>query len=56
MPHSFGYEGIGTIGFADPDRRFAFAILKNLLDINPQKEMASFARILQTVEEALRIK
>jgi len=36
MPHSFGYEGVGTIGFADPDRRFAFAILKNLLDISPQ--------------------
>jgi len=28
MPHSFGYEGIGTIGFADPDRRFAFVSLK----------------------------
>jgi hypothetical protein len=55
MPHSFGYEGIGTIGFADPDRRFAFAILKNLLDINSQTEMVSTARILRTVEAVLGI-
>lgn len=55
MPHSFGYEGIGTIGFADPDRRFAFAILKNLLNISPQSEIVSATRILRTVEEALEI-
>jgi CubicO group peptidase (beta-lactamase class C family) len=55
MPHSFGYEGIGTIGFADPDRGFAFAILKNLLDISPQNEMNSTNHVLKTIEEALGI-
>jgi len=56
MPHSFGYEGIGTIGFSDSDRRFAFAILKNLLDISPQTEIISSTLVLRTVEEALGIK
>jgi CubicO group peptidase (beta-lactamase class C family) len=55
IPFSFGYEGIGTVGFADPDRKFAFAILKNLLDISPKKEMITATRILRTVEKALRI-
>jgi len=55
MPHSFGYEGIGTIGFADPNRRFAFAIIKNLLDISTQKEMIAATRVLRTVEKALGI-
>lgn len=56
MPHSFGYEGIGTIGFADPDRVFAFAMLKNLLDLSSPNEMVSATRILQTVMEVLKIK
>jgi CubicO group peptidase (beta-lactamase class C family) len=55
MPHSFGYEGVGTIGFADPDRRFSFAILKNLLDISSSMEMISASRVLQTVTEVLEI-
>ncbi len=55
MPHSFGYEGIGTIGFADPDRIFAFAMLKNLLDLSSPNEMVSANRILQTVMEVLKI-
>jgi len=55
-PHSIGYEGIGTIGFADLDRGFAFAFLKNLLDMSLEKEMRSVTHVLKTVEEALRIK
>ncbi len=55
MPHSFGYEGVGTIGFADPDRRFAFAFLKNLLDISSSTEMISASRVLQTVVKVLEI-
>jgi len=55
IPNSFGYEGIGTVGFADPDRRFAFAILKNLLNINPQNEMITVTRVLSVVEKALGI-
>jgi CubicO group peptidase (beta-lactamase class C family) len=56
LPHSFGYEGVGTIGFADPDRNFAFAMLKNLLDLSSPNEMVSATRILQAVMEALKIK
>ncbi len=55
MPHSFGYEGVGTIGFADPDRKFSFAILKNLLDVDPANEMIAAGRILETIEKALGI-
>ncbi len=55
-PHSIGYEGIGTIGFADLDRGFAFAFLKNLLDMSPEKEMLSVTYVLRTVEEALGMK
>ncbi len=56
MPHSFGYEGVGTIGFADPDRMFAFAMLKNLLDLSSPNEMLSVTRVLQTIVEVLKIK
>lgn len=55
MPHSFGYEGVGTIGFADPDKNFSFAILKNLLDINPSNEMISATQVLKSVKEVLGI-
>ena len=55
MPHSFGYEGVGTIGIADPDLRFAFAFLKNLLDISSSIEMISAGRVLQTVVKVLEI-
>jgi CubicO group peptidase (beta-lactamase class C family) len=55
MSHSFGYEGVGTMSFADPDQKFAFAILKNLLDISPSMEMVSATRILQRVKEVLGI-
>jgi CubicO group peptidase (beta-lactamase class C family) len=31
-PQVFGHSGAGgTMGFADPERRFAFALTKNLL-------------------------
>ncbi len=53
-PAAFGYEGVGTLGYADPSRRFAFAFLKNLLDLSPD-EMNSVTVVARTVEEALGI-
>jgi hypothetical protein len=51
---AFGYEGLGTIGFADPSQGFAFAFLKNLLDWSPS-EMDSATLVARTVQQALRI-
>lgn len=53
-PQAFGYEGIGTVGFADPSRGFAFAFLKNQLDWSPS-EMNSATLVAHAVEEALGI-
>ncbi len=52
--HAFGYAGVGTIGFADPSRRFAFAFLKNLIDWSPRMN-ESVTLITRTVEQALGI-
>jgi CubicO group peptidase (beta-lactamase class C family) len=52
---AFGYEGIGTIGFADPTRRFSFAFLKNRLDLSSDGEMRSVTRIARVVEQALGV-
>jgi CubicO group peptidase (beta-lactamase class C family) len=51
-PGAFGYEGLGTIAFADPERRFAFAITKNLLDWSAT-EMDTATLLVRVVEEAL---
>jgi hypothetical protein len=53
-PRAFGYEGLGTIGFADPSGRFAFAFLKNLLDWSAN-EMSSAIKVTRAVEAALGI-
>jgi CubicO group peptidase (beta-lactamase class C family) len=53
-PDAFGYEGVGTVGFADPSRRFAFAFLKNLLDLS-EHEMDSATLVVRVVEEVLGI-
>jgi hypothetical protein len=52
QPAAFGYEGVGTIGFADPSRRFALAFLKNRLDWS-ENEMRSATLVTRAVEEAL---
>jgi hypothetical protein len=31
-PATFGYDGLGTVGFADPVHRFALGFMKNRLD------------------------
>ena len=54
-PNAFGYEGTGTIAFADPDRRFAFAFLKNVVDLKPIDEQAIVTQVCQAVENALGI-
>jgi CubicO group peptidase (beta-lactamase class C family) len=53
-PLAFGYEGLGTIGFADPARNFAFAFLKNRLDWSAD-EMNSVTEVAHAVEQALGI-
>ncbi len=54
-PNAFGYEGVGTIGFADPSRRYAFAFLKNLLDMSPKMNWNSATLVAQSVEDELGI-
>jgi hypothetical protein len=51
-PRSFGCQGMGTLGFADPDQRFAFALLKNRLDWSEQ-EMHSLNLVARAAEDAL---
>jgi CubicO group peptidase (beta-lactamase class C family) len=53
-PNAFGYAGLGTIGFADPPRRFAFAFLKNRLDWSA-REMDAATWVARAVEESLSI-
>jgi CubicO group peptidase (beta-lactamase class C family) len=53
-PTAFGYAGLGTVGFADPSRRFAFAFLKNLLNWSAS-EMDAARLVARTVERALGI-
>ncbi len=52
-PDAFGYEGVGTIGFADPSKRFSFAFLKNLLDMSPKMNWISAALAAQAVADDL---
>lgn len=54
LPHAFGYEGVGTIGFADPSSGFAFAFLKNLLDMS-SSEMDSATLVTEVTMDALGI-
>jgi CubicO group peptidase (beta-lactamase class C family) len=54
LASAFGYEGVGTIGFADPSRRFAFALLKNRLDWSAN-ELTTAIVVERAVESALGI-
>ncbi|KUG14485.1 esterase a [hydrocarbon metagenome] len=54
LPHALGYEGVGTIGFADPSSGFAFAFLKNLLDMS-SSEMDSATLVTEVTMGALGI-
>jgi CubicO group peptidase (beta-lactamase class C family) len=52
---AFGHRGVGgAIGFADPEYRFAFALLKNQLAFSAPEESTA-ARIARTVRSALGI-
>lgn len=53
-PDAFGYDGTGTIGFADPSRRFAFAFLKNLVELSPRM-FDSATLVAGSVEQSLGI-
>jgi CubicO group peptidase (beta-lactamase class C family) len=53
-PNAFGYDGPGTIGFADPERNFAFAFLKNQVELSPRMHESS-ALVARSVERALEI-
>ncbi len=54
-PNAFGYEGVGTIGFADPSRRYSFAFLRNLLDMSPKMNWNSATLVAQAVAHELGI-
>lgn len=54
-PNAFGYEGTGTIAFADPDRRFAFAFLKNMVDLKPIDDSSIVTQVCKEVEKVLGI-
>jgi CubicO group peptidase (beta-lactamase class C family) len=45
FPHAFGYEGLGTVGFADPSHNFAFAFVKNQLDWTEREMEAANAAV-----------
>jgi CubicO group peptidase (beta-lactamase class C family) len=54
-PNAFGFQGFGgSVGFADPDRRFAFALTRNYLG-RPATEEPIAAFVERAVEEALGI-
>jgi CubicO group peptidase (beta-lactamase class C family) len=56
-PRVFGHTGAGgAIGFADPERRFSFALTKNLLRPGFADEGVSTTRtIVETVRRAFGV-
>jgi len=57
-PNAFGHSGLGgALGFADPEREFAFGITKNFMERNdPSQEQEKTASIVcRKVEQALGI-
>ena len=55
-PRVFGHTGAGgSIGFADPERRFAFALTKNLLHPVVEGRVSTTRRIVETVRAALGV-
>jgi CubicO group peptidase (beta-lactamase class C family) len=55
-PNVFGHTGAGgTIGFADPERRFAFALTKNLVHPVVAGVPSPTSAIVRTVREALGV-
>jgi CubicO group peptidase (beta-lactamase class C family) len=55
-PSVFGHTGAGgTIGFADPERRFAFALTKNLLHPATPGQTSTTVTIVRTVRDALGV-
>jgi CubicO group peptidase (beta-lactamase class C family) len=52
----FGHTGAGgSLGFADPERRFAFALTKNLLHPVVEGRRSTTAEIVRAVREALGV-
>ena len=55
-PRVFGHTGAGgALGFADPERRFAFALTKNLLHPVVEGRVSTTRTIVEAVREALGV-
>ena len=55
-PSVFGHTGAGgSIGFADPERRFAFALTKNLLHPVVEGKRSTTVEIVGAVRQALGV-
>ncbi len=54
-PEAFSYEGVGTIGFADPSRRFAFGLLKTQLNLSTPDETVTASVVVRAIEDTLGI-
>jgi CubicO group peptidase (beta-lactamase class C family) len=52
--HAFGHDGLGgSLGFADPERRLAFGLTKNLLKANVPWDQAAAFRAAEALRAAL---
>jgi CubicO group peptidase (beta-lactamase class C family) len=50
----FGHGGNGgSLGFADPERRFAFGLTKNLMKLNPDARKATAYRVAELIRNHL---
>jgi CubicO group peptidase (beta-lactamase class C family) len=55
-PKAFGHSGLGgSLGFADPERNFAFGLTKNLMERNDPEQTKTSSIVCHEVERVLGI-